>query len=100
IRDDLVTGVQTCALPIYELYRFKLRFDAPNVRVDGFIAPEQVPAFLAAADVLVLPNKKGNTESEQYTSPLKLREYMASGTPIVRSEERRVGKKAGSGGRT
>lgn len=44
-----------------------------------------VARYLAAADVLVLPNRKGDITSEYYTSPLKLFEYMASETPIVAS---------------
>jgi glycosyltransferase involved in cell wall biosynthesis len=44
-----------------------------------------VADYLKAADVLVLPNKKGDPASEKYTSPLKMFEYMASGVPIVAS---------------
>lgn len=45
----------------------------------------EVALFLKASDVLVLPNKTGDSNSEKYTSPLKLFEYMASGVPIVAS---------------
>jgi|SRR3989344_6425875 len=45
-----------------------------------------IPLYLKAADVLVLPNKKGDAASESYTSPLKLFEYMASCRPIVSSD--------------
>lgn len=44
-----------------------------------------VARYLTAADVLVLPNRKGDITSEYFTSPLKLFEYMASETPIVAS---------------
>lgn len=47
---------------------------------------KDVPIYLAAADVLVLPDKKGDKVSEGYTSPMKLFEYMASKRPIVASD--------------
>lgn len=43
----------------------------------------QIPVYLKAADVLVLPNKTGSDLSVKYTSPLKLFEYMAARKPIV-----------------
>ena len=55
-----------------------------NVVVVGHVPPTVVPKYLAASDVFVLPNiKKGLSE---YTSPLKLFEYMASKRPIVASD--------------
>jgi glycosyltransferase involved in cell wall biosynthesis len=46
---------------------------------------DRIPLYLKAADILVLPNKKGDKISEYYTSPMKLFEYMASEVPIVAS---------------
>lgn len=43
----------------------------------------QIPVYMKAADVLVLPNKTGSDLSVKYTSPLKLFEYMAAKRPIV-----------------
>ncbi len=57
-----------------------------NVRCIGKVSYAEVPRYLRAADVLVLPNKPGDTVSERYTSPLKLFEYLASGTPMVASD--------------
>ncbi len=50
-----------------------------------FQAHEAMPIWLKAADVLVLPNTGRQKVSLFYTSPMKLFEYMASGTPIVAS---------------
>ena len=44
-----------------------------------------MPAKLADADVLVLPNPR-SAISNAFTSPLKLFEYMGSGRPIVASD--------------
>ena len=41
--------------------------------------------YLAAADVAVLPNSSQAQISSNYTSPLKLFEYLASGKPVVAS---------------
>ena len=59
---------------------------AERVRVVGHVPPAEVPIWLAAADVLVLPNSGGEAISMRYTSPLKLFEYMAAHRPIVASD--------------
>lgn len=56
-----------------------------RVQFVGLVEPRSVPAILAEADVLVLPNTK-TAISDKYTSPLKLFEYMAAGKPIVASD--------------
>ena len=57
-----------------------------NVLVKGFQPPEDMPKYLAAADVLVLPNSAKDENSLLYTSPLKLFEYMAAERSIVASD--------------
>ncbi len=59
---------------------------APNVEVLGQKAHMEIPLFLRASDILVLPNSAKEDISRLYTSPLKLFEYMASGVPIVASD--------------
>lgn len=46
----------------------------------------ELPKYLRAADVAVLPNSGKEEISRIATSPLKLFAYMASGTPIVASD--------------
>jgi glycosyltransferase involved in cell wall biosynthesis len=48
----------------------------------GSVAPEKVPALLAAMDVAVAPYPK---LEKFYFSPLKVYEYMAAGVPVVAS---------------
>ncbi|NEO66149.1 MAG: glycosyltransferase, partial [Moorea sp. SIO4G2] len=57
---------------------------ANNVTFLGYIPHQQLPSLLQAADVLAHPHCSG--EAASFTSPLKLFEYMASGTPIVATE--------------
>lgn len=68
-----------------EVKEAKAKWGRSNMLFLGYQPPRSIPAYLKAADVLVIPNKKGSTASEHYTSPLKLFEYMASGRPIVAS---------------
>ncbi len=56
-----------------------------NVLILGHKPHSQIPTYLKAADVLVLPNSASDKISS-YTSPLKLFEYMASGRPIIASD--------------
>ena len=61
---------------------------AANFRMEGFVAQREVSAYLLASDVLAMPYSSGvtirdGTEAGEFTSPLKLFEYMAAGKPIV-----------------
>jgi len=71
---------------------FKDRFgQEDNIRLIGHIAHDKIPKYLKSADVLVLPNSKKAKDprfvvySQFDSSPIKMFEYMASGTPIVAS---------------
>lgn len=68
------------------LYRERLeRHGPPNVLFTGFVAPVQVQAYLAAADVLVMYYPSG-IALNRYRSPGKLFEYMAAERPIVTAD--------------
>ncbi|MDP2910068.1 MAG: glycosyltransferase family 4 protein [bacterium] len=69
-----------------ELKKIEKSYSSEKLLLIGRRPHEEIPYYLKAADVLILPNKKGDATSEKYTSPLKLFEYMASGVPIVASD--------------
>ncbi len=59
-----------------------------NVWFIGFVPHADVPTYLSAADVLVMPYTsqmtiKDGTRATDFTSPIKLFEYMAAARPIV-----------------
>jgi len=49
------------------------------------VQPTEVPQFLRSADILLLPNTREG-ESELYTSPIKLFEYLGAGKAIIASD--------------
>lgn len=52
-----------------------------NINFLGFILQQELASLLQAADILAHPHCSGNAAT--FTSPLKLFDYFASGTPIV-----------------
>ncbi len=61
---------------------------AQNFELTGFVPHKDVSLYLLASDILVMPYTrkmtiKGGTQAEQFTSPIKLFEYMAAARPIV-----------------
>ena len=59
-----------------------LELGLSNVEFLGFVSNSQIPLYLWAADVLLMPNS-AKVPSALWTSPLKMFEYMATGKPIV-----------------
>ena len=57
------------------------RLALPNVRIFPAVAYARVPEALAAFDVAILPYVR--SELTRSINPLKLREYLASGRPVV-----------------
>lgn len=70
----------------HDLTSYRSRFNTPNLHFVGRRPHDEMPLWQKAADVLVLPNTAKEEISARYTSPMKLFEYMASGTPIVASD--------------
>ena len=70
-----------------DIEKFKVRCsNRSNVRIVGHRPHSEIPYWLKGADVLVLPNSGKEEISKNWTSPLKMFEYMASKTPIVASD--------------
>ena len=57
-----------------------------NIIFLGHKNKNYISKFLQAADALLLPNVPISNESSEYTSPIKMFEYMASGRPIIASD--------------
>lgn len=62
---------------------FQNKYKFPNLHIVGWQKHDQIPYWLNAADVLVIPNSGKYKISAKYTSPMKFYEYAASGRPIV-----------------
>lgn len=70
-----------------DVLRFRSRAGfRENILILGHQEYKNIPYYLGAADVLVLPNTAKEHISLKETSPIKLFEYMAAGRPIIASD--------------
>lgn len=69
-----------------DVSKFRKKYNFSNLHIIGWRKSGEIPFWLKAADLLVLPNSAIGSIGSVYTSPLKLFEYMSSGTPIVASD--------------
>ena len=57
-----------------------------NVLILGHKPYSDIPYYLKASDVLILPNSGKTKISKKWTSPMKMFEYMASQRPVIASD--------------
>lgn len=65
---------------------FKKKYASGRILVIGHRPYTEIPVYLKAADVLVVPNIPSTPHSTYSTSPIKLFEYLVSQRPIVASD--------------
>jgi len=65
---------------------FKEKFTSSNLKFLEFQPHALVPKYLKSADLLIIPSSAKYDVTKFYASPMKLFEYMASGTPILASD--------------
>ena len=58
---------------------------ANNIKFIGQVLPTKVPSLLFKSDILLLPSSAFTKKSNEYTSAMKMFEYLATGIPIVAS---------------
>jgi glycosyltransferase involved in cell wall biosynthesis len=76
-------------------WKDKATANAARVRFEGYQPPARIPLYLFAADILAMPYSSriytGSGEDiTNWTSPLKLYEYLAAGRPIVSTDVQAV----------
>lgn len=81
----IVGGLESDVVRYRKLAKEK---NAVNFRLTSYVSHHTVPLYLAASDLLVMPYTsrmtiRGGTKAQDFTSPIKLFEYMASGRPIL-----------------
>jgi len=69
-----------------DVKKYRKEFSQENIHIVGRRPYSEIPHWLVSSDFLVLPNSAKTKIGSRYTSPLKLFEYMASGTLIISTD--------------
>jgi teichuronic acid biosynthesis glycosyltransferase TuaH len=91
---EFPTGTIALVGPLAERSHLAELLEEPNVIVHEAVPREQVAALCHGADACLLPHRR--TELTEAMSPLKLYEYLASGTPTVATDLAPVRRAGGS----
>ena len=86
IIQNFITSIDPNKLGYYMFKIYLKNKKIKNINMVGYVKPSLIQYYLAAADILVAPNSAKSDASMNYTSPLKLYEYMASRRPIILSD--------------
>lgn len=81
----LLVGINPSELDDIEKFFLKLGINRGSYKIVPHLSHGQVLAYLKVADVLVM-NYPNQSHYAHFMSPLKLFEYLASGTPIVTTD--------------
>mgnify|MGYP001084258973 CR=1 FL=1 len=79
--EDVARGQAGAAISVIGDYRGQCLDRPPNLHFLGLKPQTELPAYLAQADLALIPWK--NTPITQATSPLKVYEFLAMGVPVV-----------------
>lgn len=85
-KDTIIVIVGGIKWYLTKFKKFVKRNKLKNILILGYQDYSKIPYFLKAADCLVLTGTKKSKTSKEYTSPMKMFEYMASKKPIVASD--------------
>ena len=85
-KDNLIVFVGGMEYDKSKLKDFIKKEGLKNILFIDHQSPKNIPYYLKAADVTVLPNSGQKTISVHYTSPIKMFEYMAAQRPVVASD--------------
>lgn len=81
----LIVGGSAAEVSELEQYSEEALPDTFQTKLTGRVPHKEVFKYLKAADIGVVPLKKGHKEAEEYTSPIKLFEYLVSDLVVVAS---------------
>jgi glycosyltransferase involved in cell wall biosynthesis len=85
-KDTIVIIVGGIKWYLSNFKKFVKKNNLKNILILGYQDYSKIPYYLKAGDCLVLTGTKKSKTSKQYTSPMKMFEYMASNRPIVASD--------------
>ena len=85
-KDTIIVIVGGIKWYLSNFKKFVKKNNLKNILILGYQDYSKIPYYLKAADCLILTGTEESKTSKEYTSPMKMFEYMASKRPIVASD--------------